>query len=172
MCFNKAGECPTEGLDVTYQKIGVEKERAIFAEELHGLAYNLSKIPTSRKGYAFGARTAMRFKPISKDTTPHPGMYQTVNPWGQKDKRNFAPFNALSPRFRTYSKDPCYPGPGTYNPETKEPQKITWPMRFGSPDWAQIPCLQKRTLKAEVLSTDKDFRKHRSRVAYLSLYYN
>ncbi|XP_010946598.1 ciliary microtubule-associated protein 3 [Camelus dromedarius] len=140
-------------------------------EDLHGLAYNLSKIPTSRKGYAFGARTAMRFKPISKDTTPHPGMYQTVNPWGQKDKRNFAPFNALSPRFRTYSKDPCYPGPGTYNPETKEPQKITWPMRFGSPDWAQIPCLQKRTLKAE-LSTDKDFRKHRSRVAYLSLYYN
>nr|XP_045367620.1 protein pitchfork-like isoform X2 [Camelus bactrianus] len=105
------------------------------------------------------------------DTTPYPGMYQTVNPWGQKDKRNFAPFNALSPRFSTYSKDPCYPGPTTYNPEIKPPRKVTWPMRFGSPDWAQIPCLQKRTLKAE-LSTDKDFRKHRSRVAYLSLYYN
>ncbi|XP_010991781.1 ciliary microtubule-associated protein 3 isoform X1 [Camelus dromedarius] len=140
-------------------------------EDKYGLAYNLSKIPTSRKEYAFGARTAMRFKPISKDTTPYPGMYQTVNPWGQKDKRNFAPFNALSPRFRTYSKDPCYPGPTTYNPEIKPPRKVTWPMRFGSPDWAQIPCLQKRTLKAE-LSTDKDFRKHRSRVAYLSLYYN
>ncbi|KAB1273844.1 Protein pitchfork [Camelus dromedarius] len=95
MCFNKAAECPTEGLDITYQKI-----------------------------------------------------------------------------------------PTTYNPEIKPPRKVTWPMRFGSPDWAQIPCLQKRTLKAEVvpdwtylipslqLSTDKDFRKHRSRVAYLSLYYN
>ncbi|KAG5215093.1 hypothetical protein JEQ12_000669 [Ovis aries] len=61
--------------------------------------------------------------------------------------------------------------PGTYKLEKKAPQKVTWPMRFGSPDWAQVPCLQKRTLKAE-LSTDKDFRKHRNRLAYLSLYYN
>lgn len=32
----------------------------------YGLAYNLSKIPTSKKGYTFGARTAVRFEPISK----------------------------------------------------------------------------------------------------------
>ncbi|KAJ8784698.1 hypothetical protein J1605_008049 [Eschrichtius robustus] len=76
----------------------------------YGLAYNLSKIPTSIKGYAFGARTAVRFKPISKDMTPYPGMYQTVNPREQKHKHNFAPFNSLLPRFRTYSKDSCYPG--------------------------------------------------------------
>jgi hypothetical protein len=31
-----------------------------------GLAYNLSRIPTSIKGYALGARTAVRFQPISK----------------------------------------------------------------------------------------------------------
>ncbi|XP_023975700.1 protein pitchfork-like isoform X2 [Physeter macrocephalus] len=105
------------------------------------------------------------------DMTPYPGMYQTVGPQEQTHKQNFAPFNALLPRFRTYSKDTCYPGPGTYNPEIKAPQKVTWPMKFGSPDWAQVPCLQKRTLKAE-LSTDKEFRKHRNRVAYLSLYYN
>ncbi|XP_061042164.1 ciliary microtubule-associated protein 3-like isoform X2 [Eubalaena glacialis] len=105
------------------------------------------------------------------DMTPYPGMYQTVGPQEQTHKQNFAPFNALLPRFRTYSKDTCYPGPGTYNPEIKAPKKIIWPMKFGSPDWAQVPCLQKRTLKAE-LSTDKDFRKHRNRVAYLSLYYN
>ncbi|KAB0395301.1 hypothetical protein E2I00_003015, partial [Balaenoptera physalus] len=141
------------------------------AEDRYGLAYNLSKMPTSIKGYAFGARTAVRFKPISKDMTPYPGMYQTVGPQEQTHKQNFAPFNALLPRFRTYSKDTCYPGPGTYNPEIKAPKKIIWPMKFGSPDWAQVPCLQKRTLKAE-LSTDKDFRKHRNRVAYLSLYYN
>ncbi|XP_030724877.2 ciliary microtubule-associated protein 3-like [Globicephala melas] len=141
------------------------------AEDRYGLAYNLSKIPTSTKGYALGARTAVRFKPISKDMTPYPGMYQTVGPQEQTHKQNFAPFNALLPRFRTYSKDTCYPGPDTYNPETKAPKKVTWPMKFGSPDWAQVPCLQKRTLKAE-LPTDKDFRKHRNLVAYLSLYYN
>lgn len=44
--------------------------------------------------------------------------------------------------------------PGTYNPERKPPKKITWPMKFGSPDWAQVPCLQKRTLKAEVIRLD------------------
>ncbi|XP_036726575.1 protein pitchfork isoform X2 [Balaenoptera musculus] len=105
------------------------------------------------------------------DMTPYPGMYQTVNPREQKHKHNFAPFNSLLPRFRTYSKDSCYPGPTTYNPEIKPPKKVTWPMKFGSPDWAQVPCLQKRTLRTE-LPTDKDFRKHRNRVAYLSLYYN
>ncbi|XP_058992173.1 protein pitchfork isoform X2 [Mustela lutreola] len=105
------------------------------------------------------------------DTMLYPGMYQAANPQEQIHKQNFAPFNALLPRFKTYSKDNSYPGPGTYNPEMKPPPKITWPMKFGSPDWAQVPCLQKRTLKAE-LSTDKDFRKHRNRVAYLSLFYN
>ncbi|XP_008513444.1 ciliary microtubule-associated protein 3 isoform X3 [Equus przewalskii] len=142
-----------------------------YMADMHGLAYNLSKIPTSRKGYTFGARTAVRFKPINKDMTPYPGMYQTVTPREQKHKQNFAPFNTLLPRFRTCSKDTYDPGPGAYNPETKPPKKITWPMKFGSPDWAQVPCLQKRTLKAE-LSTDKDFRKHRNRVAYLSLFYS
>ncbi|XP_021545909.1 LOW QUALITY PROTEIN: protein pitchfork [Neomonachus schauinslandi] len=141
------------------------------AEDVYGLAYNLSKIPTSRKGYTFGARTAERFKEINKDMMLYPGMYQAANPQEQIHKQNFAPFNALLPRFRTYSKDNYYPGPGTYNLEVKPPPKITWPMKFGSPDWAQVPCLQKRTLKAE-LSTDKDFRKHRNRVAYLSLFYS
>ncbi|KAI5938576.1 ciliary microtubule-associated protein 3 isoform X3 [Manis javanica] len=141
------------------------------ADDKYGLAYNLSKIPTSRRGYAFGARTALRFTPINKDMMPSPGMYQTVNPQDQKHKQNFAPFNASLPRFRTYSKDSYHPGPGTYNPETKLAQKISWPMKFGSPDWAQVPCVQKRTLKVE-LSTDKEFRKHRNRVAYLRLFYN
>ena len=42
--------------------------------------------------------------------TPYPGMYQTVNVQEQTHKPNFAPFNALLPRFRTYSKDSYYPG--------------------------------------------------------------
>ncbi|KAM4871361.1 ciliary microtubule-associated protein 3 isoform 2-T2 [Thomomys bottae] len=136
----------------------------------NGLAYSLSKIPTSVKGYTLGARTSTRFKTI-KDTTPYPGKYQRVNTGEQKLKQNFAPFNTLIPRFVSYSKESSYPGPGTYNPEKKPPFKVTWPMVFGAPDWDQVPCLEKRTLKTE-LSTDKDFRKHRNRVAYFSLYYN
>uniref|UniRef100_A0A4X1TBP0 Protein pitchfork n=1 Tax=Sus scrofa TaxID=9823 RepID=A0A4X1TBP0_PIG len=129
-------------------------------EDSYGLAYNLSKIPTSKKGYTFGARTAVRFEPISKDMTPYPGMYQTVSPQEQKHKQNFGPFNSLLPRFKTDSKD-TYPGPATYNPEIKPSRKVSWPMKFGSPDWVRFH-----------LPTDKDFRKHRNRVAYLSLYYN
>lgn len=44
--------------------------------------------------------------------------------------------------------------PGSYNPEKKPPLKVAWPMQFGSPDWAQVPCLQKRTLKTEVIRLD------------------
>nr|XP_060477322.1 ciliary microtubule-associated protein 3 [Panthera onca] len=124
------------------------------AEDMYGLAYNLSRIPTSRKGYTFGARTAVRFKSINKDMMLYPGMYQTAHPREQKHKQNFAPFNTFLPRFRTDSKDTYYPGPGTYNPEMKPPKKITWPMKFGSPDWAQVPCLQKRTLRTEVIGLD------------------
>uniref|UniRef100_A0A8C5K0D8 Ciliary microtubule associated protein 3 n=1 Tax=Jaculus jaculus TaxID=51337 RepID=A0A8C5K0D8_JACJA len=141
------------------------------ATDWNGLAYNLSKIPTSTKGYTLGARTALRFKPVSKDLTPYPGMYQNVNTWEEKTEQSFAPFNILMPRFRSDSKDNSYPGPGTYNPERKPVPKVTWPMKFGSPDWDQVPYLEKRTLKAE-LSTDKDFRKRRNRVAYFSLFYD
>ncbi|XP_010604346.1 protein pitchfork isoform X1 [Fukomys damarensis] len=142
-----------------------------YISEDYGLAYKLSKIPTSTKGYALGARTAVRFKPVTKDVTPCPGKYQKAKTSEEKHKQNFAAFNVLIPRSGKCSKDPSYPGPGTYNPEKKPPPKVAWPMKFGSPDWAQVPCLQKRTLKAE-LSTDREFRKHRNRVAYLKLFYN
>ncbi|EDL81831.1 rCG28481 [Rattus norvegicus] len=140
------------------------------ATDWNGLAYNLSKVPTSTKGYAIGARTSVRFKPINKDVTPYPGMYQKVDISSEKHKKCFAPFNILMPRFKSDVKGDSYPGPGTYNPKNNSVPKVSWPMKFGSPDWSQVPCLEKRTLKAE-LSTDKDFRKHRNRVAYFSLYY-
>ncbi|XP_005389002.1 PREDICTED: protein pitchfork isoform X2 [Chinchilla lanigera] len=142
-----------------------------YIPEDYGLAHQLCKIPTSTKGYALGARTAVRFKPLTKDVTPCPGKYQKVNTSEEKHKQNFAPFNVLIPRSGNYSKDSSSPGPGTYNPDKKPPPKVAWPMKFGSPDWAQVPYLQKRTLKAE-LSTDREFRKHRNRVAYFRLFYN
>ncbi|XP_006899409.1 PREDICTED: protein pitchfork [Elephantulus edwardii] len=141
-------------------------------EDKYGLAENLAKIPTSKKGYALGARTGFRFQVINKNATFYPGMYQTVPSPDERHKQAFVPFNVMLPRCRKYdSEKDFYPGPGSYNPEIKPPRKVTWPMKFGSPDWAQVPCLQKRSLRSE-LPTDKDFRKHRNRVAYLSLYYN
>ncbi|KAL0603885.1 Protein pitchfork [Plecturocebus cupreus] len=117
-----------------------------YLPDTYGLAYNLSKIPTSIKGYTLGARTAVRFKPIQKEMTPHAGMYQQVSPQQEKHKQNFAPFNVLpwhiQPREEATSKNFL--------------ANEIWISRLGSGS----------------LSTDKDFRKHRNRVAYLSLYYN
>ncbi|EHH15048.1 hypothetical protein EGK_01084 [Macaca mulatta] len=139
----------------------------------YGLAYDLSKIPTSIKGYTLGARTAVRFKPIQKvmcwDFSGREQEGSDLKEYALKLKKRIP---CLIKKLINLH-DACIfiSSPGAYNPEKKPPPKIAWPMKFGSPDWAQVPCLQKRTLKAE-LSTDKDFRKHRNRVAYLSLYYN
>ncbi|XP_045148131.1 protein pitchfork [Echinops telfairi] len=142
------------------------------AEDKYSFVYNLSKIPTSKKGYAFGARTSPRFQPIYKVSSIYPGMYQKIQDPEEKHKQSFVSFNTMAPRFRRMDLGGDFPpGPGTYNVEMKPPKKVAWPMKFGSPDWAQVPCPQKKTLRAE-LTTDKDFRKHRNRVAYLSLYYN
>ena len=47
-----------------------------------------------------------------------------------------------------------FSSPTTYNLEIKPPKRVRWPMKFGSPDWAQVPCLQKRTLRTEVIGLD------------------
>ncbi|XP_077883123.1 uncharacterized protein LOC144368244 [Ictidomys tridecemlineatus] len=44
----------------------------------YGLGYNLTKIPTSTKGYTLGARTAMRFKPVNKKH-PSPDDFTTCS---------------------------------------------------------------------------------------------
>ncbi|OXB71613.1 UNVERIFIED_CONTAM: hypothetical protein H355_006148 [Colinus virginianus] len=72
--------------------------------------------------------------------------------------------------------------PGTYDADKRLHKKITWPMKFGSPDWSLVPMPAKRMLNTEVqkvwtrdewmLIMDREFRKHRNRVAYLSLYEN
>ncbi|XP_019482988.1 PREDICTED: protein pitchfork [Hipposideros armiger] len=108
----------------------------ITENNMYDLVYNLSKIPTSKKGYAFGARTAVRFKPISKVRSGcvclHFSVIHVVAcfAWESKGQR-------------------VEVTPGTYNPEIKPSPKINWPMKFGSPDWTQVPCLQKRTFKTE-----------------------
>uniref|UniRef100_A0A672YPD4 Si:ch211-66i15.4 n=1 Tax=Sphaeramia orbicularis TaxID=375764 RepID=A0A672YPD4_9TELE len=45
---------------------------------------------------------------------------------------------------------------------------VSWPMRFGSPDWSRLPQLDKRSFW---LNSEKEYQKLRSTLAYLSLYY-
>jgi len=40
--------------------------------------------------------------------------------------------------------------PGTYDVDKQLHKKITWPMKFGSPDWSLVPMPAKRMLKTEV----------------------
>ncbi|XP_031461804.1 protein pitchfork [Phasianus colchicus] len=137
--------------------------------------YSFGTKPLSVKGYVIGARTAQRFIPEPRTVTPGPGTYQPL--WNKERKRqlNCAPFSSKTPRFpdKPPNKE-LFPGPGTYDAEKRLHKKITWPMKFGSPDWSLVPMPAKRMLKTEVqkLIMDREFRKHRNRVAYLSLYEN
>lgn len=40
--------------------------------------------------------------------------------------------------------------PGTYEADKLPHKKITWPMKFGSPDWSLVPVPERRTLRTEV----------------------
>ncbi|XP_033899432.3 protein pitchfork-like [Acipenser ruthenus] len=136
-------------------------------------SYQLEKRPESRKGYTMGARTTGRFLPSTAQTeTPSPAEYQAE--WCHE--RIFplypAPFCSSTARFLRHSPLECpTPGPGMYDHNIHRNRKVTWPMRFGAPEWRLVPSLEKRTMKTELL-TDKEFQKQRNRIAYLSLYFN
>ncbi|XP_040325376.1 ciliary microtubule-associated protein 3 [Herpailurus yagouaroundi] len=128
----------------------------------------------------------------------YPGMYQTAHSREQKHKQNFAPFNTFLPRFRTDSKDTYYPGYVSSFLECFNKQRKTRAEHVALVDQVlqeviqhvcncgaegQGLCLAHEKFKDQrnidpdntpslQLSTDKDFRKHRNCVAYLSLFYN
>uniref|UniRef100_A0A8D0BCE7 Ciliary microtubule associated protein 3 n=1 Tax=Salvator merianae TaxID=96440 RepID=A0A8D0BCE7_SALMN len=135
------------------------------------LLYTLAHRPASTKGYTMGARTAPRFGLINKHVTPDPTAYQSIWIKDHKEKFPSAPFWCKTSRFSDLLLEKeFYPGPGTYDPYKMPHRHVTWPGMFGAPDWSLIPMPQKRTLRTELLS-DREFRKHRNLVAYLSLYY-
>uniref|UniRef100_A0A670JCW4 Protein pitchfork n=2 Tax=Podarcis muralis TaxID=64176 RepID=A0A670JCW4_PODMU len=141
--------------------------------EKDNLLYQLARRPESTKGYTMGARTTPRFGLLSKHVTPDPTAYQSI--WIRDHHRRqptHVSFCSNMPRFseKLLDKD-FYPGPGTYDPYGMPHRHVTWPGKFGAPDWSLIPMPAKRTLRSELLS-DKEFRKHRNLVAYLSIYYS
>ncbi|XP_026719979.1 protein pitchfork [Athene cunicularia] len=145
------------------------------SRERSSLRYSLENRPLSKKGYVIGARTAQRFLPEPQTVTPSPATYQSFWKKERKCQPAYAPFSIKTPRFPDKPSDKdFFPGPGTYEAGKQLNKKITWPMKFGSPDWSSVPAPPKRMLKMEVqkMTIDKEFRKHQDRVAYLSLYYS
>ncbi|NWX49715.1 PIFO protein, partial [Steatornis caripensis] len=142
------------------------------SQERSSLRYSLKNKPLSKKGYVIGARTAQRFIPEPQTVTPSPATYQSFWKKERKCQLAYAPFSIKAPRFPDkHSDKELSPGPGTYTPDKQLNKKVTWPMKFGSPDWSSVPMPAQRMLKME-LTVDREFMKHRDRVAYLSLYYS
>ncbi|XP_068125525.1 ciliary microtubule-associated protein 3 isoform X1 [Hyperolius riggenbachi] len=141
-------------------------------EEVTNMVYLQHRKPMSKKGYTLGARTAVRFNPNEKMETPSPAEYQSSWSKERTFSANYVPFSIQAVRFPDKMSDlSLNPGPGVYEREIHVGRKVSWPGQFGSIDWSSVPSLQKRTLRSELL-TDREFRKNRNRVAYLSLYYS
>ncbi|KFQ33390.1 Protein pitchfork, partial [Merops nubicus] len=144
-------------------------------QERSSLRSSLENKPLSKKGYVLGARTAQRFPPEPQPVSPGPAVYQSF--WKKEGKCQpaYAPFSAKTPRFPDKPSDKeLFPGPGTYEADKQLHKQITWPMKFGSPDWSLGPMSAQRMPKMEVqkLTMDRELRRHRDRLAYLSLYYS
>ncbi|KFP29675.1 Protein pitchfork, partial [Colius striatus] len=145
------------------------------SQERSSFTHSLENKPLSKKGYVIGARTAQRFPAEPQTVTPSPATYQSFWKEERKHQPAYAPFSVKTPRFPDKPSDKeFFPGPGTYKTDKQLNKKITWPMKFGSPDWSLVPMPAKRMLKTEVqkMTIDKEFRKHQNRLAYLSLYYS
>ncbi|KAK2851888.1 hypothetical protein Q5P01_008164 [Channa striata] len=139
--------------------------------EFGTMLHTLEKTPASRKGYGLSARTAPRFPPFSSTVTPSPLQYQKDQSQSSIPPPGKTPFNSTAKRFKSKSfTTENSPGPGTYNHDVVTSRKVNWPMCFGRPDWSQLTQLEKKTLRVK-LNSEEDFLKHRSRLAYLSLYY-
>ncbi|XP_034167940.1 protein pitchfork isoform X2 [Pangasianodon hypophthalmus] len=122
---------------------------------------------------------------LQRSPTPGPGCYDshvTVTPSPQKYQQDWSvsqmcspgktSVNSTTPRFTSKSATVnSNPGPGAYVLDGPCNQRVSWPMKFGSPDWSQVPMLERRALRTE-LPCDKEFLKHRNRVAYLRLHYS
>ncbi|XP_054835913.1 protein pitchfork [Eublepharis macularius] len=140
--------------------------------ERSSIVYHLAHRPESIKGYTMGARTTPRFALSDKYAVPDPTSYQTILTKVQKIQPKDAAFSSKLPRFSQKVLDAeLFPGPGTYDPYRMPHRHVTWPGKFGAPDWSLVPMPAKRTLRTELI-TDREFRKQRNLLAYLSLYYS
>ncbi|XP_040050008.2 ciliary microtubule-associated protein 3 [Gasterosteus aculeatus] len=139
--------------------------------EFGTIVYDLQRTPGSKKGYSLASRTAARFPPCGAMTgTPSPQQYQRDQSRSLVPPPGKTPFNSTAQRFYSASRAvEDSPGPGTYAHGVATNRKVSWPMCFGRPDWSRLPQMEKRFLRK--LNGEQEFVKHRSKVAYMSLYY-
>lgn len=143
-------------------------ENAVFSS----FTYNLKQWKCSARGYAIGARTASRFPKVQVSITPSPAFYQLDCSLAKRITPSHKPFHSSEERFRYAAmRSSTTPGPGVYDLNVVRNKKVQWPQQFGAPIKPIQPSPVKRTIKTELFS-DKEFRKYRNRVAYLSMYYN
>lgn len=123
------------------------------------MQHHMRSKPSSTRGYGLSARTAARFTSLYQDVTPSPQQYQpdqsrsTLPPVGQ------VPFSSSTPRFRSQQPSQDGPGPGTYNLHVETSRKVSWPMRFGRPDWAALPPLDRHSLEvSEIRQVPSDWQ--------------
>jgi len=69
-------------------------------------------------------------------------------PWIKVGLLNYYKHHAPAPAMRYFV--PVFFRPGTYEADKQLHRKVTWPMKFGSPDWSLVPMPAKRMLKMEV----------------------
>ncbi|KAM6924501.1 ciliary microtubule-associated protein 3-like [Xenentodon cancila] len=114
------------------------------------IVYDLEKRPGSTRGYSLSARTAPRFPHCNKTATPLPHQYQPDQSRSRVPPPGKTPFNSTSQRFKGV---PCTaessPGPGTYRHDAGTNRKVSWPMRFGRPDWTRLPQREKQSLRVK-----------------------
>ncbi|TMS16446.1 Protein pitchfork [Larimichthys crocea] len=139
--------------------------------KIGSIQYEIEKKPESKRGYGLCARTAARFPPCSKTGTPSPQQYQPDQSRSRVPPPGKTPFNSNTERFKSLPRTvEDSPGPGNYAHDRATNRKVSWPMCFGGPDWSRLPQPEKLSLRVK-LDSEKEFLKHRSRMAYLSLYY-
>lgn len=141
-------------------------------DKFSSFTYNLRQWKCSTRGYTIGARTAPRFRDHKDIVTPSPAVYQR----GWASPKPIAtcrrPFHTSAERFQQLTQDPMItPGPGIYDHNVRRNRKVEWPQKFGAPIQPIQPCSVRRTCKIELFG-DKEFRRYRNRVAYLSMYYD
>ncbi|XP_041954776.1 protein pitchfork-like isoform X3 [Alosa sapidissima] len=123
--------------------------------------YDIQKRPESKKGYILAARTAARFRPVAQTLTPSPQMYQPNWALSKTEPPGKTPFNSTMARLSVQQiSTGLNPGPGTYAHNTSACRKVSWPMKFGSPDWNRVPQLERKALRTEVLQPEIWTHKH------------
>merc|ERR1719378_371099 len=186
LCFGTAAQRNIYPLDTPKNRLGNKVVPCRGQPELGPGCYNTQTASNeasycSKKGYSCGARTEARFPPpprCTPETTPAAHPYQAHVNEPKKCRLSAVPFNTSAKRVnkKWISSGTPTPGAGTYDHDVERNRQVCnkWPRMFDRPI-ARKPIIlpvmpDTKALRTEMIE-DRDLKRHRNRVAYLSLYY-